>query len=404
MEKKLALMKNVLSDFGIKMRIYDGDLSGLADYDEGLRSRIYKVHDTKRLEEFIRSIEPAVLCLMEDPYGCHYCFFSMTNIGGNGEGYCGIGPWIAGEPNHDDIDQICEEKQIPHHVKLDLEHFFSCLPSIDSSWAWESMLITFADYLYDGDRKFSIRYRKFDPDEPNADYSPEQDLFLSMRLLEELYNNEDALLKAVAAGDTKRALQCIASFNYYHPPQRTAEKNRTDKDYLLALNTLIRKAVQQSFVHPIHIHAISSDFARRIEAAQQYKELFSLSESMIHKYCALVQNHSLAKFSVVVRKVINYVEFNLGEPLTLNILAGQFNIDPSNLSHHFSRETGMTLTDYINGKRLEYAKSLLADSSIYIQEIAERCGFQTLNYFNRLFMRKYGKTPKAYRNEIREGI
>jgi AraC-like DNA-binding protein len=404
MERKMSLMKDVLSNFGVKMRIYDCSLSGLADYDDGLRSRLYKTHDTKRLEDFIYSIEPAVLCLMEDPYGCHYCFFPIANIGESEKRYCAIGPWITSESNQDDFRRICEKKQIPYHVKLDLEHFFSCLPTIDFSWSWECMLVTFADYLHDDDRKFRILYRKFDPDEGNADYSPKQDLFLSMQLFEDLYNSEDALLKSIKAGDTKRAMECIANFSYYHPPQRTIEKLRNDKDYLLALNTLIRKAVQQSFVHPIHIHAVSTEFARRIEEAQQYKELLSLSELMIHKYCALIQNHSLAKFSAVVRKVINHVEFNLREPLTLNILAKQFNIDPSNLSHHFTREAGMTLTDYINGKRLEYAKSLLSGSSMYIQEIAEQCGFQTLNYFNRLFRRKYGKTPKEYRNNIHEGI
>jgi AraC-like DNA-binding protein len=112
----------------------------------------------------------------------------------------------------------------------------------------------------------------------------------------------------------------------------------------------------------------------------------------------------LEKFSLVVRKVINFVEFNLKEPLTLSLLAKQFNIGSSNLSHHFTREMGMTLTEYVTWKRLEYARFLLGRSGLYIHEIAEECGFEDINYFIRRFKRKYGKTPGEYQRELRTGI
>jgi len=35
---------------------------------------------------------------------------------------------------------------------------------------------------------------------------------------------------------------------------------------------------------------------------------------------------------------------------------------------------------------------------LYVQEIAEECGYQDVNYFIRLFKRKYEKTPGEYRN------
>ncbi|MDR0719510.1 MAG: hypothetical protein LBF78_07740, partial [Treponema sp.] len=75
MEKKLELMRNILRNFGVRMLVYEETLSGLADYDGGCRSRLFQTHDTRRLEEFLRSIEPAILYLIEDSYGCCYCFF-----------------------------------------------------------------------------------------------------------------------------------------------------------------------------------------------------------------------------------------------------------------------------------------------------------------------------------------
>jgi hypothetical protein len=80
MEKKLELMRNTLKNFGVRMLAYDENLSGLVDYDGGFRSRIFKSHDPRRLAEFIRSMEPAILYLTEDHYGCYCCFFRIDEL------------------------------------------------------------------------------------------------------------------------------------------------------------------------------------------------------------------------------------------------------------------------------------------------------------------------------------
>jgi AraC-like DNA-binding protein len=404
MEERLSLMKNIIRNFGVRMLVYEETLSGLADYDGGFRSRLFRIHDTRRLEEFLRAAEPAVLYLVTDPYGYHYGFFRLDKSrDALGSWYCSIGPWVETLPEDTDITGILDKNRIPHHLKPEAVQYFTSLPLITFRGSWEGMLLTIADYLCADENKFRILYRKFDLDDSASEYSPRQDSVLSMRLIEELYKNEDALLDAIKAGDTKRALLGVANLSYYHTPKRTDEKIRNVKDYMLTLNTLARKTVQSSTVHPIHIHAVSTGFVQRIEAAK-YAELGSIFEAMIRSYCALVQTHSLGKFSLVVRNVINFVEFNLKEPLTLSLLARQFNIGASNLSHHITREMGMTLTEYVNRKRLEYARFLLGSSGMYIHEIAEECGFQDDNYFIRLFKREYGKTPRDYQKSLHEGI
>jgi AraC-like DNA-binding protein len=293
---------------------------------------------------------------------------------------------------------------VPYHLKPEVVHYFHHVPFISFRQNWEGLLITFAGYLRNEETKFQIIYRKFDPGDPSAEYNPKQDASLSLQLIKNLYKDEDTFLDAIKAGDTKRALQCIADIGHYRPPQRAPQEMRNGKNYLLVLNTLLRKTVQDSSVHPIHIHTVSNDFAQQIEAVDRMEELISISETMIRRYCSLVQEYSLRKYSLAVRNVITTVEFNLKEPLSLSILARQFSIDPSNLSHQFTRETGMTLTTFINKKRLEYAKHLLAGSALYIQEIAEECGFQDINYFCRLFKQKYGITPNKYRHSLHSGI
>jgi YesN/AraC family two-component response regulator len=309
-----------------------------------------------------------------------------------------IGPWVETLPDNADIENILQKTGIPYHLKPELARYFNHIPHISFRQCWEGLLLTIATHLYTSDNKFNITYLQFEPGDPSAEYSPKQDDSLSFHLIENLYHDEDTFLDAIKAGDARRALQGIAKLVQYQHPSRTPQKIRDDKDYLLVMNTLIRKTVQDSSVHPMHIHTVSTAFAQKIEAAERESELTSISETMIHSYCSLVQQYSLRKYSEVVRNVLNFVEFNLKEPLSLNLLAGQFNIVPAYLSRHFAAEMGMTLTDFINARRLEHARHLLDGSAMYIEEIAEECGYQDVNYFIRLFKRKYGKTPGKYRD------
>ncbi|MDR1073043.1 MAG: AraC family transcriptional regulator [Treponema sp.] len=73
-------------------------------------------------------------------------------------------------------------------------------------------------------------------------------------------------------------------------------------------------------------------------------------------------------------------------------------MDPGNLAHQFKQEIGVSITRFINFRRQELAKSLLG-SGLYIQEIADQCGFLDINYFTRLFKRQFDAAPRECRKK-----
>ena len=61
----------------------------------------------------------------------------------------------------------------------------------------------------------------------------------------------------------------------------------------------------------------------------------------------------------------------------------------------------MTLTDYVNGHRIDTALKLLNTTDIQIQDIAYYVGIEDVNYFTRIFKKKIGVSPTEYKKSIR---
>ena len=92
------------------------------------------------------------------------------------------------------------------------------------------------------------------------------------------------------------------------------------------------------------------------------------------------------------------IDTDLTADLSLYSLAKHLNVNASYLSSLFKKETGSTLTDYVNRKKVRHAAHLLHTTNVQIQAVAQYCGISDVNYFIRIFKKYMGKTPKEYRD------
>lgn len=166
------------------------------------------------------------------------------------------------------------------------------------------------------------------------------------------------------------------------------------------MNTLFRKAAEQGAVHPIHIDSLSSTFAKKIELIHSLPAGKQLMKEMVHKYCLLVKNHSMKGYSLPVQKVITHIESDLTADLSLRAQAASLNVNPSYFSTLFKKETGQTLTDFVNERRVQHGIFLLNSTNLQVQTIAQHCGISDINYFTRIFKKHTGHTPTEYRNSL----
>lgn len=103
-----------------------------------------------------------------------------------------------------------------------------------------------------------------------------------------------------------------------------------------------------------------------------------------------------------INKVCLYIQKNAAREITLEQVAALVHLSRSAFSKFFKRATGKTFSDYVNDIRIGNACHLLTESDKTINEIAHETGFESLTYFNRVFLRKKQVTPRDFRNTTSE--
>ena len=73
------------------------------------------------------------------------------------------------------------------------------------------------------------------------------------------------------------------------------------------------------------------------------------------------------------------------------------NYDKKYLCYVFKKYTGVTMTEYLNSARLNYAADLLKSTNKTVSEIALESGFSSTSYFNVIFKKRFRVTPKQMR-------
>lgn len=100
-----------------------------------------------------------------------------------------------------------------------------------------------------------------------------------------------------------------------------------------------------------------------------------------------------------VLRARRYLDSHYTDPeLSLEEVARHVGLSRTYLSSLFEKETGTGYSEYLNGLRIREAQRLLKSSSLKIYEIGDRCGFNSVEYFSRIFRRVVGVTPAAYRD------
>lgn len=98
-----------------------------------------------------------------------------------------------------------------------------------------------------------------------------------------------------------------------------------------------------------------------------------------------------------VTRALQYINRHYTEQLSLDTVAQVVGLNKSYLSRIFKAKTGENMSNYINQCRIHRAAELLRKTDSKAYEIAYMVGYNNVEYFNQVFKRIMGVSPREYR-------
>ena len=374
---------------------------------------LHLVHERDPLPEFMLEVQrkdflflskeakrsPKECCMYTNEWGFSYVARPFQS---NGEQTKILinGPFLMQVP---DTNRFHTKFKINQQKLIELEAFYRGLKLIS-----RSKLQSLANIL---DRAGSIRQTSLrilgthenppvSSQQKNIELMLQQTDETYIDLIELRYKMEKEMMWAVEQGDKARLKEIFSKTkNLFDFSERFPNQPvRAMKNLMVVLNTLLRIAAEKGKVQPFFLHQISEKFSKQIERSDTIDSLNHLIAVMCDEYCDLVRHRAVSGYSPLVQKASEYIAVHFSKPLNLGHLSEHCHVHPAHLSRQFKKETGMTLTDYQQKRRIEEAKILLKTDRASIGWIAGHVGFDDAGYFTRIFKKLEGITPSEFRN------
>jgi len=133
------------------------------------------------------------------------------------------------------------------------------------------------------------------------------------------------------------------------------------------------------------------EFIRLLRDLQHWSDYRLLSSSAL--------DAGPGKTRSTISAIVEYVNGQYAEPLSVGDAAARFNMTESSFSRYFSRETGSTFGNFVNRVRVRKACELLMHTDQQISSICYAVGFNNVANFNRRFRESKGMTPTEFRTQ-----
>lgn len=154
---------------------------------------------------------------------------------------------------------------------------------------------------------------------------------------------------------------------------------------------------QKRFLYYVNKMTTAEDYGHDIVERTAFMELLVLLNQLYlnDKKTLPLEDVFQYKFSQQVSEILTYINLNILEPISIEMLAEHFFMSPSYICRIFKASTGTTISKYITARRISIAKSLLATGG-NVNDVCEKCGFNDYSNFLKAFTKAVGISPKKY--------
>lgn len=312
-----------------------------------------------------------------------------------------LGPVASSELSAHQIERVVDQKYTPMRFRRKCINLLMKLPVLSGPrfYPYLQMLhfcitgekITFTEISHDQSRTQAAAPEA--PEQPEAAerearhhgvYAAEQELF---KMIEDGNINyahalNNAALKATY-GDAK----------YQDPKQ---------KSHAVAVTfiTLSIRAAIRGGLPPSTAYAVGDYYESAAAECAGMTELKHILDAMFHDFVQRVhkckQNTDISK---PIQVCCDYIDMHIYEKIDLEALAATVGYTKYYLTRKFKAELGVSIWDYVNRRKVERAKVLLANPDYTVQEISDMLDYCSRSYFSEVFQAHTGLWPSDYRTD-----
>jgi len=214
------------------------------------------------------------------------------------------------------------------------------------------------------------------------------------------YNPELEFYSAIKAGDVEKTRQLCRESLLDKPGLGTLSENylQNIKYHFAITAALVARYCIEGGMELSVSYDLSDFYIQMADKCKTPEEVAALHPVMCLDYAKRMRN--LRKKKICSRHVANcidYIHDHLHMRITAESLAKLVGLNPSYLSRLFKKETGTTISEYIQAKKIDTAKNMLVYSDYSPAQISSILAYPSQSYFTEVFRKRTGLTPLKYR-------
>lgn len=170
---------------------------------------------------------------------------------------------------------------------------------------------------------------------------------------------------------------------------------------LLELIVIISRAAMGKGISAEGLLGPRYSYLTDINAATGFDDLFWRVTKALENFTHAISEERGRTARAHVTRMKEFLSRRFATKVTASEIAAAAGLSVSRALHLFKRETGISLSTYITRLRVDYARSLLKNTSRSMAEIASECGFFDQSHFTKTFKAEEGTPPLRYRKAAR---
>ncbi|WP_336787814.1 response regulator transcription factor [Paenibacillus sp. MMO-177] len=177
------------------------------------------------------------------------------------------------------------------------------------------------------------------------------------------------------------------------------------EQWLVFLQEIINVTLRFAHKEGIPIQGVSSEKLLDLSFVHDFRTLKSLFDYLALWIVHLndvysKQTHSSSQENAVFSQIKGFIEKNIDQELSLQMVADHFFYNPSYLSRLFKSKLNQNYLSFVTEIRIDYAKKLLRDPNRLVTDVCTMCGYKSYKHFVKMFRLVAGTTPTDYRRQL----